>query len=207
MKNDNSLYHPFRDFIRQYVSLNALEWRFMVSRLKIRTYQKGDIIHQMGDTCSEIRFIVSGLARIYMLDEHGKDYTWGICFNDENAEVVNRFVVDYDSFINQTPSHLSIEALEDCTLIVARHEDVAFVSKHSRKGEHFVNLMTQKAYSCLHYLSITRETKNARERFEEFVAKAPHLLDKVPQYHIATFLRITPQYLSQLKQAYLHIVE
>lgn len=60
--------------------------------------------------------------------------------------------------------------------------------------------MGQEAYSYLHNLIIQRQTLTAKERFEEFIKNTPHLLDKVPQYHIATFLGITPQHLSRLKK-------
>jgi hypothetical protein len=49
---------------------------------------------------------------------------------------------------------------------------------------------------------IVRQTKTAKERFETFIKDTPHLLEKVPQYHIATFLGITPQHLSRLKKEY-----
>jgi hypothetical protein len=47
---------------------------------------------------------------------------------------------------------------------------------------------------------IDRQLKTAKERFDEFMKTTPYLLDKVPQYHIATFLGITPQHLSRLKK-------
>jgi hypothetical protein len=48
--------------------------------------------------------------------------------------------------------------------------------------------MSQEAYSYLHKLMIDRQLKTAKERFDEFMKTTPYLLDKVPQYHIATFL-------------------
>ena len=62
--------------------------------------------------------------------------------------------------------------------------------------------MAQEAYSYLHILTIQRQTLTASERFEYFIKQTPHLLDKVPQYHIATLLGITPQHLSRLKKKY-----
>jgi uncharacterized protein YerC len=62
--------------------------------------------------------------------------------------------------------------------------------------------MSEEAYTYLHDLVVERETKSATERFENFVEKTPFLLEKVPQYHIATFLGITPQHLSRLKKEY-----
>ena len=62
--------------------------------------------------------------------------------------------------------------------------------------------MAEEAYSYLHTRVIERESKSAKERFIDFIKKTPHLLDKVPQYHIASFLGITPQHLSRLKKEF-----
>jgi len=63
--------------------------------------------------------------------------------------------------------------------------------------------MSQEAYSYLHKQTIDRQIQSAEERFEEFMQKTPYLLEKVPQYHIASFLGVTPQYLSGLKKRYI----
>ena len=71
---------------------------------------------------------------------------------------------------------------------------------YSKKGERFGRLMAEQAYSHTHHLVIDRLTKTASQRFKEFMDKTPYLLDKVPQYHIATLLGIAPQSLSRLKK-------
>jgi CRP-like cAMP-binding protein len=115
--------------------------------------------------------------------------------------MTNLFVVEYDSFLHQKPSSIHIEVLEDCEMVSVSYEDVQFLYSKLKKGERFGRLMAQEAYSILHQMIIDRQTKSAKDRFDEFVSKTPHLLDKVPQYHIATYLGITPQHLSRLKKS------
>jgi len=196
------MYKNYRAFIEKYVSLNFLEWNLFKSKVKIKRYKKGQTIHHIGDICTKLAFINSGLARAYIIGEDGKDYTWSIFFNDENSHMTNLFVVDYDSFTNQTESNLSIEAIEDCELFIIDYIDIQFMYDKLKKGERFGRLMAQEAYSYLHKMAIDRQLKTAKERFDEFMQKTPYLLDKVPQYHIATFLGITPQHLSRLKNSY-----
>ena len=147
-------------------------------------------------------FLNSGLARGYMIDENGKDHTWVINFNDDNAHVTNVFVVDYHSFIQQTPSQLTIEFLEDSEVVSVEYEDLMFLYNHIKKGDRFGRFMSQEAYGYLHDFLIQRQTHSAKERFEAFMKDTPYLLDKVPQYHIATLLGMTPQHLSRLKREY-----
>lgn len=196
------MFSKYKEFILQHISLNSTEWNNLKSRLKIMHYKKGEIIHNIGSVCTKLMFINSGLARGYIIDENGKDHTWSIHFNDKNSHMTNLFVVDYESFINQTESKLCIDAIEDCELVVIDYKDVQFLYNNTKKGDRFGRLMSDQAYTYLHNIIIQRQTKSAKERFEEFVKTTPHLLEKVPQYHIATFLGITPQHLSRLKKEY-----
>jgi len=196
------MYTKYKKFMNQYISFNYIEWSILKSKLQILHYKKGDIIHHIGDISDKLMFINSGLARAYIIDENGKDYTWSIFFNDKNSHMTNLFLVDYESFINQTPSKLTIDAIEDCEVIVINYKDLEFLYNNTKRGDRFGRLMAEEAYSYLHTRVIERESKSAKERFKEFIKKTPHLLDKVPQYHIATFLGITPQHLSRLKKEF-----
>jgi len=200
--NNTSKYRQFKEFIEAKVALNFLEWNIIKSKLKIKHYKKGEIIHNIGDVSKELMFINSGLARAYILDENGKDNTWAIYFNDANSHMTNLFVTDYESFTNQSESKLAIDALEKCEVVCVAHKDVDFLYNNTKKGDRFGRLMNQEAYVYLHNLIILRQTTSAKERFEIFIQETPHLLEKVPQYHIATFLGVTPQHLSRLKKEY-----
>jgi CRP-like cAMP-binding protein len=194
------MFSKYKEFMQQYISLNFIEWNIVKLKLKIEHYKKSDIIHNIDSICTKLMFINSGLARGYIIDENGKDHTWSIYFNDENSHMTNLFVVDYESFLNQTKSKLCIDAIEDCEVVVIDYKDVQYLYKNTKKGDRFGRLMSDEAYTYLHNFIIQRQTTSAKERFEEFINTTPHLLEKVPQYHIATFLGITPQHLCRLKK-------
>ena len=196
------MFSKYKNFLLQHISLNFIEWKIVKSKLRIEHYKKGDIIHNINSTCTKLMFINSGLARGYIIDGNGKDHTWSIYFNDKNSHMTNLFVVDYGSFLNQTKSKICIDAIEDCEVVVTDYKDVQFLYNNTKKGDRFGRLMSDEAYTYLHNIIIQRQTTSAKERFEEFIKTTPHLLEKVPQYHIATFLGITPQHLSRLKKEY-----
>jgi len=196
------MFTQYKLFMNRYISLGRFSWRVVESKLKILHYPKGAIIHNIGEVAPQLLFIKNGLARSYTLDESGKDYTFSIYFNDDNAHMTNLFVVDYESFANQKPSRLEIEAIEDCEMVGVDYKDVEFVYNRLKKGERFGRLMNQEAYSYSHHRILDLQSKSAKERFEDFMQQTPHLLDKVPQYQIASFLGITPEHLSRLKKEY-----
>ena len=196
------MYAKYRAFIEHYVPLNFIEWQIIKSKLKIRHYKKGEIIHHVGDVFTEFMYINSGLARGFIIDEQGKDTTWSIFFNDRNAHMTNLLVVDYESFLTQKASQLEIVALEACEVVTTAHKDIEFIYNNSKKGDRLGRLLAEEAYKYLHNFIIERQTLSAKERFEAFLHNTPHLMQKVPQYHIASLLGITPQHLSRLKKEY-----
>lgn len=194
------MFNKFKIFISQYINVKPIEWEILKARLSVKKFHKGQIILPQGYVCSHLYFINTGLARGYVINDDGKDYTWSIYYNDSTSHMSNLFVIDYNSFLLQKESSIYIEALEECEIISIAYKDVQFMYKHFKTGERLGRLMTEEAYKYLHTLIINRQTKTAKERFEYFMNTTPHLLYKVPQYHIATFLGITPQHLSRLKK-------
>jgi len=190
----------YKSFIHKYISLNIIEWTLFSSKHKVSHHKKGEILHHAGDIFTHLRFINYGIARAYIIDEKGKDHTWSIYFNDENAQMTNLFLVDYHSFIHQCAADIHIEILEDCELLTIGYDDVHFLYKNLKKWERFGRMMSESAYTYTHNYIVDRMTKNATQRFQEFMRDTPYLMDKVPQYHIATLLSITPQSLSRLKK-------
>ncbi len=183
----------------QYISFNLIEWNVFKTKLKVTHYKKGEIVHYAGDVMRDLHFINSGIVRAYIISDVGKDITWHIFFNDENSKMTNLYVTDYNSFSNQIPSSLSFEVLEDCTLFSTAYEDVQFLYNYQKKGNRFGRLMAEIAYTHVHNLFLSSLQDNATTRFERFMQETPYLLNKVPQYHIASMLGMEPQSLSRLK--------
>ncbi len=192
--------NSFKDYMLEYVDMSEEEWDIKADLFKSISFKKGEVISRVGDVHDKIYFINSGLARAYTLDGEGKDYTWSIYFNDENAHMINLFMTDYDSFINKSPSRLEIEALEDSQFIYLTYDDIEYLHQKTPKMLLFSKMMSDLAYCYLHHRVIDAQSKSAKERFEEFMKTTPHLLDKVPQYHVASFLGMTPIHLSRLKK-------
>lgn len=192
--------NKFFEFMNQNITLSGDEVELLKKTLFKKHFKKGESIHHCEHTHDSTYFIESGTARGYYIDENGKDTTWYIYFNDENSHLTNLFVIDYDSYLNQTPSKLHFEALSDCTVWIMKKEDIDYLCLQHLKWSEFMRRSSDMAYSLVHEKYFTQLVQNAEERFAEFLIKTPYLLNKVPQYHIASYLGITPQHLSRLKK-------
>lgn len=192
--------NKFLEFLNQNIALSSDEAQLLNNNLSQKYFQKGDTIHHCEHIHESIYFIESGTARGYYIDENGKDTTWYIYFNDENSHLTNLIVFDYDSYLYQIPSKLHFEALSDCTVWIMKKEDIEYLCSQHLKWSEFMRRSSDLAYSLLHKKYFAQLLQNAEERFAEFLRKTPYLLHKVPQYHIASYLGITPQHLSRLKK-------
>ena len=194
------MYSKYKNFIDKYIDITASEWEIYKSKIRIEHYKKGQIIHYAGEVCNKIGYINSGMGRIFALGDDGKEYTWNILFNDENAKTNNLIVVDYYSLISRRESIMNIEIIEDSEVLVLDYSDMQFLHSNVRSEAKLSRIMSEIAYINLYERMMERQLKTSKERFEKFMKTTPYLLDKVPQYHIATYLGMTPQYLSQLKK-------
>ena len=196
----DSIFKQYKNFFDRFISLNTEEWALFKSKSRLHHFNKGEVIHHVGDICKQLMFVNYGIIRSYVTDNRGNDYTWNILFNDKNSKIKNIFLVDYASFVNNEASQLSFEVLEDCQVLSIHYDDLQEVYRHSKNSERFGRLMAEQAYSHAHQLIIDRLTKTASTRYKELIKESPYLLEMISQHHIATFLGVTPQSLSRIKK-------
>ncbi|MFT5999037.1 MAG: CRP-like cAMP-binding protein [Neolewinella sp.] len=143
--------------------------------------KKGEIIQQSGDLNSKIYFVKEGLLRSYAISEKGKEHIF--MFAPEGWTVA-------DSQPPETPCDLFIDALEDSIVIV--HE-----KKSDQEGFNSRPLMRRLAVLQKRIIMLMSAT--ALERYHHFVATYPEITQRVPQRMIASYLGITPEALSKVK--------
>lgn len=190
----------YETFLRKYITLNAVEMAAFRLMNKTLLFKKGETIRYADDVHTAMYFLESGLARAYFLDDSGKDLTWHFYFNTPQSHETNLFVVDYHSFTTQTPSNLQFEALDDCVIHAVSKRDIDTMHLATKKWVVFILMMADRAYGFVHQKYFAQLTLSAQERYDQLIEQMPHLCDMVPQYHIATYIGVTPQHLSRLKK-------
>mgnify|MGYP006156509711 FL=1 len=190
----------FINFLSQFVSLPNNEISLLESVLTFKIYKVGDKILQEGRVCHSIMFILSGKARSYFINHEGQEFTWNFHFNDADSKFENYFLVDYHSFLRQTPSHLTIEALEDIEAITLSYTNIQKIVSKSINLEKVASIMSSTAYQNVHKRAFILLTSNAKERYLQLLKDEPYLLNKFQHYLIASYLGVAPQSLSRLRK-------
>lgn len=170
---------------------NEIEW--FTSILETRSFNKKDLILRSGDICQYQTYVIKGCLRIFYTDNTGTEHVVKFAIEDWWA-------FDLQSFVTQTPAFYSIQALEDTDVFQIS------VANHNRlyekipKFEKFGRVMFQNSYILLQNRMTQNLFETAGERYRHFSEKYPGLELRIPQKEIASYLGITPEFLSMLRK-------
>lgn len=180
--------------LNQYHSLPSEALMAYLSCCTAKKIKKGEVLYSLGSIPTSFAFIHKGLMRAYVIDESGSEYNKN--FFDEG-----RFPGCMSALLNNEVSNLEVQAIEDCEIIEINHRqfrDALFGSQDLMKF-HIKYLEThwllEKEPKEIGYLQF-----EAKARYLKFLDDFNHILTRLPQYHIASYLGITPTQLSRIKK-------
>ena len=189
-----------QSFIDNYIDFDESEWEILKQRVVHCSYHKGERIHSVQEGWDALYFVQSGLVRSYVLHETGKEATRQFHFNNDKANILNLFAVDYASLSQQTPGTIGFEVLEDCMLIKIDRETIDHLHDISKKWERLSRMLLESAYMEATGFYQSMMGRSAKENYQYIRENMSYLVDLVPQYHLATYIGITPVSLSRIKQ-------
>ena len=170
--------NPFVNFIMEFVPLSDSNSDLLEKELTCKKFKTGDKILQEGSICKNILFIVSGKARSFFINHEGQDLTWKFHFNDTESKFENYFLFDYYSFLTQTPTSLSFQAIEDIEVVMLSYDSIQKLTSNSHILEKVASKMSENAYHNVHKRAFTLLTLNAKERYLQLLKEEPYLLNK-----------------------------
>lgn len=172
--------------------LNKDGLRELLSLFKIESFTKGTIILHAEDEEKELRFLNLGVLREY--------YATADKETNINFYTKPQFITDLSSFNNDQRTKKNQESLTDIELLVVAKKPFRELLKKYDCGKSFIDLSFQKLLKYKERLEYNRITKSPEELYEELFVYKPNWLEKVPQYHIASYLNITPETLSRIRK-------
>ncbi len=152
-----------------------------------------DLLLNEGAICKSIYYVHSGALRAYYTDKEYNDNIIMFAINDW-------WITDMYSFVNQQPAILNIDAIENSEVFQLKKENLEILYKEVPKFERFFRIMMQNAY-IREQLRVTQNLSlSAEERYMNFVKKYPQFIQRISQKQIASYLGITPEFLSAVRK-------
>lgn len=166
----------------------AVRQSFTSKRVKRRQF-----ILQEGEVCTLNSFVVEGCFRMYMVDENGKEHNLQFA-------VENWWVGDIGSFHGETPSRLYIEAMEHSVILQIKKEDQLRLFVDHPKFNRIFRVFTENALVAYQRRVLQGISSTAEERYLDFMKRYPRLFNRISNVQIASFIGITPEFLSSIRK-------
>jgi CRP-like cAMP-binding protein len=185
------------DLLKSNVSLNITldeaEWERFILPFRMKVIQKKKFLLQVGEICGFEDFVYKGCFKVYHIDDKGFEQV--VYFAIEGW-----WITDIDSFTNQIPSQLFIQALEDSEVLMISQADKEKLYEEVPKVEKLFRIMTQKTHVALQRRMIDNLSKTVGQRYQEFLQKYPQIARRLTNIQIAAYLGVSHEFVSKIRR-------
>ena len=173
--------------------MSPTEEKAITDRFVPRAYRKRQFLLQAGDPCVKNSFVVEGCFRAYVVDTDGKEHNLQFA-------VENGWTLDMGSLYKEEPSEMNIEALENSSVLQIDRKAFYELYDHFPVFDRYFRILAENAYIAVQKRLVRSHSFTAEARYLDFIARYPHLLNRISDAKIASFLGMTPEFLSKLRR-------
>ncbi len=179
-------------FLAENMNVTEEEAAFIAECMPVRTYPKGTVLLRAGQVATECYMNFKGLVRRYYLVD-GEERT--TAFYTENQAVASLL-----SYNTKTPADHYLECVEETTLAVLTYEKELLMFQRYPEFERMCRVGVEVQYGQHQEMMARYMTSSPEERYLHLLETSPDLLNRVPQYHLASYLGIKPESLSRIRK-------
>lgn len=178
------------DFISQYVPLDEIEKKSLIDLNIFKTYKKGTVLLKEGQITSNGFFVLKGCIRTF--------------YNIDGEEKTTAFHTEMEGFtphcvLNKAPSKYYITCVEDSILVVSDANMESVIMEKFPKFETICRMLSEELLVKQQINFDEFKTSSPEKRYLNLMQKRPDLIQRIPQYQLASYLGIKPQSLSRLR--------
>jgi CRP-like cAMP-binding protein len=183
---------PLIEHFKNYLPLNEEEIKLLEPRVSQRKLKRRQMILQEGLVCRYYTFVVEGCLKMYGVDNKGVEHN--LQFAAENE-----WIADLGSFHSDKPSKLFIEAIEPSLILQIEKQDLYFLYRSIPKLDRIFKVIIENKFIELQNRVLQNISSTAQERYQSFLELYPKLALRLPNTQIASYLGITPEFLSKIR--------
>ena len=183
----------FKTFLNTMVPISDQDFEKSVLSFKPLTLNKGDYFVKSGDLCKQAAYVNTGILRTFYINEKGEDITY--CFCTEN-----NLTASFKSFVSQTASTLSIQALKPTELLVIDYADLQQLYSDFPVWQNIGRILVEKEYIVMEKYASTLNSETAKEKYLRLLREQPSIIQKAAIQHIASYLGVTRETLSRIRK-------
>ncbi len=179
--------------IQKFIELDAHAIEMLHGYFKRTTYKKKESLLKAGQVCRSLHFVEKGCVRMYFITDKATEQITQ--FAKENW-----WISDYFSFMDNIPSPYFIQTIEKSEVLSIDAAVFETMLKELPQMERYFRMIMQRAVAASQ-LRIKYMSELSKEAFyNHFCTSFPEFVQRVPQYMIASYLGLTPEYVSELRK-------
>src|SRR5215216_2169838 len=175
--------------ISKKISLTKDDIEFFIPLVEAKSLVAGEILLREGQVCRCQSFVTKGCLKTYYQDDDGTEHIVDFSIEEWWAD-------DLYSLTTQTASRLTIKAIEDTDVLQISKNNLELVLRKIPKFERFFRLLFQNAYISQRNQINSILSASAEEKYIALLKQKPYAEKRFPQKDIASYLGVTPQFLS-----------
>ncbi|TXE13851.1 Crp/Fnr family transcriptional regulator [Seonamhaeicola algicola] len=161
--------------------------------IEIRELNKKEFLIQPNETSNSMNFIAKGCMRSFYLDEDAQEHTLQLGIEEW-------WINDLYSYLSRKKSRMYVQALEPTILVQLPRLKLEQLYLEVPAISHFFRIKIQNAYVAIQERVIDSMSDEAYDRYKDFIKSYRDIEQRVPQYIIASYLGVTPEFLSYLRK-------
>lgn len=184
--------NAFVEYFSQFIPLSEEEESAIKESTQILTFEKGTVLLQEGQISRECYFILDGCMRKYHVKD-GEEKT-------TNFYTEEQWVISLSSFMNGTPADHYFSCIEESTVVIGKQEPADDLYQRFPKFETISRSIVEKDFADQQKLMASYITDTPEQRYLNLMNNRPDLLQRVPQYQLASFIGVKPESLSRIRK-------
>ena len=182
-----------KTFLNGKASISDAEFEAIMPFVYLKIFKKNETILRQGEICSFVGFLNQGLIRSYYYDDNGKEITTKLFFE-------NCLFTYVEGFMENSPSNKFFVAIEDCTALMIKKNNLLAIFEHSPKFEKIFNLIIMEDLKNIMLDNEEKRNETPQARYLKFQNQFPRAFNRIPLKYIASYLGIEPQSLSRIRK-------
>ena len=177
-------------YLQRFMTITMDELKMLLSYCEMRQVEKRTILVKEGEVDNYLNMVVKGLIMKYVRVKK----------NDMILQLATEGHVIHSeiSFLTRTPSMVFVETLEPTIMVSLTYDKMEEALDKFPQGERLGRLILTGMYVKKEESRYYRLLKSARERFLDYLNAHPHMLQRVPQKYLASYLNIKPETFSRM---------
>ncbi|WP_149526105.1 Crp/Fnr family transcriptional regulator [Sphingobacterium hotanense] len=185
--------NSFRQHIQKYQKISDEQFEAILSYFEVHSLKKKEMIQEVGQTQLYNYFVLDGCLRMYTLHEKGQEITTDFALE-------SWWLCDQKAYLGKIETDCYIQAVENSRILrISRDKEQLLIKEQPYMQIHFLQIY-QKAFAAAQFRNKLFKLYSKEEIFIQFNNNFPDFVQRVPQYLIASYLGLTPEYLSEIRK-------